>query len=75
MNAPQGTISTNAIVPASAAVARQPKFSTQRANTGASSAPRMPVIDSVTALAVYDLLAGRYGTDYFIRGSASLLER
>ena len=29
-----------------------------------------PVIDSVTALAVYDMLAGRYGTDWFLKGIA-----
>ena len=27
-----------------------------------------PVVDSVTALAVYDMLAGRYGTDCFLKG-------
>ena len=30
-----------------------------------------PVIDSVTALAVYDMLAGRYGTDCFLKGILS----
>ena len=29
-----------------------------------------PVIDSVAALAVYDMLAGRYGTDCFLKGIA-----
>ena len=30
-----------------------------------------PVIDSVTALTVYDMLAGRYGTDCFLKGIAT----
>ena len=29
-----------------------------------------PVIDSVTALALYDLIAGRFGTDCFVKGIA-----
>ncbi len=34
-----------------------------------------PVVDSVTALAVYDMLAGRYGTDCFVKGIEPLRER
>lgn len=30
-----------------------------------------PVVDSVTALAVYDMLAGRFGTDCFLKGILS----
>ena len=30
-----------------------------------------PVVDSVTILALCDLLAGRYGTDVFLRGELS----
>ena len=30
-----------------------------------------PVIDSVTALVLYDLIAGRYGTDCFVKGIAT----